>query len=173
MAVTYKKIASVTVGSGGAASIEFTTIDQGYTDLLLKISGRTAAAQGVAELQFNSSTSNLSSRILYATGAIAGSASYASVIRAGYINGTDFTANTPSNNDIYIPNYAGSTNKSVSIDSVTENNGTDAYSMLSAGLWSNTAAITSIKIIVLNNANGVASTFAQHTTATLYGISNS
>jgi hypothetical protein len=34
MATTYEIIASVTVGSGGAANIEFTSIPATYTDLV-------------------------------------------------------------------------------------------------------------------------------------------
>jgi len=37
MANTLKKIQTVTVGSGGAASIEFTSIPQTYTDLKLVV----------------------------------------------------------------------------------------------------------------------------------------
>jgi hypothetical protein len=170
MAFTYSKLAESTVGAGGSSTITFNNIPQNYTDLIIKISGRTAAAQGVAQLSFNGTTNNLSSRIIYGIGSSAGSASYASVIRAGYIVGTDYTASTFSNNEIYIPNYSGSTSKSISIDSVTENNATEAYSSLNAGLWSNVTGITSLTLTVLNNSNGVASTFVQHSTATLYGI---
>ena len=40
MAVTHNLISTITVGSGGAASIDFTSIPQTYTDLLVKISLR-------------------------------------------------------------------------------------------------------------------------------------
>jgi len=46
------------------------------------------------------------------------------------------TANTFSNSQIYIPNYAGSNYKSVSIDQVMENNSGTAYSVFIAGLYS-------------------------------------
>ena len=171
MAFTYSKLAETTVGAGGTSAITFNNIPQNYTDLIIKISGRTAAAQGVAQLSFNGTTNNLSSRIIYGIGSSGnGSATYASAIRAGYIVGTDYTASTFSNNEIYIPNYSGSASKSISIDSVTENNAAEAYSSLNAGLWSNVTGITSLTLTVLNNANGVASTFTQHSTATLYGI---
>jgi hypothetical protein len=167
------KLASTTVGVTAQSSISFTNIPQGYTDLVIKVSGRTAAAQGVAELSFNSVTTNLSSRIIFAIGSgSAGSASYASQIRAGYIIGTDYTTSTFSNNEIYIANYSSNTFKSISIDSVTETNATEAYSSLNAGLWSNPSPITSLTFTVLNNNNGVASTFTQHSTFTLYGIKN-
>ena len=37
MANTYVAIATVTVGSGGAASIDFTSIPATYTDLVVKL----------------------------------------------------------------------------------------------------------------------------------------
>jgi hypothetical protein len=40
MATTFIKIASVTVGSGGAASMDFTSIPSTYTDLVIKVSTR-------------------------------------------------------------------------------------------------------------------------------------
>jgi hypothetical protein len=40
MALTYTAIKTVTVGSGGAANIDFTSIPQTYTDLVLKVSAR-------------------------------------------------------------------------------------------------------------------------------------
>jgi hypothetical protein len=38
MATTYEAIATVEVGSGGAADIEFTSIPATYTDLVVKVS---------------------------------------------------------------------------------------------------------------------------------------
>jgi hypothetical protein len=40
MATTYDLISSVTVGSGGAANIEFTSIPATYTDLVVLFSGQ-------------------------------------------------------------------------------------------------------------------------------------
>jgi hypothetical protein len=170
---TMTKLASTTVGVTAQSSISFTNIPQGYTDLVIKVSGRTAAAQGVSELSFNSVTTNLSSRIIYGIGSGSpGSASYASALRAGYIVGTDYTASVFSNNEIYISNYSSNTFKSVTVDSVGENNATEAYSSLNSGLWSNPSPITSLTFTVLNNGTGAASTFTQHSTFTLYGIKN-
>jgi len=69
--------------------------------------------------------------------------------------------------EIYIPNYAGSTNKSFSSETNQENNATAAFARLLAGLWSQTAAITDIEITP-NTGNWV-----QYSTAVLYGISKS
>jgi hypothetical protein len=85
----------------------------------------------------------------------------------GDINGNTSTSNTFGNGSIYIPNYAGSNNKSVSTDVVVENNATESSQYLLAGLWSDTSAITTIRLYSRNSHN-----FLQYSTAYLYGISN-
>ena len=163
-----KVIGKVTVGAGGQAAIEFTNIPATYTDLVVKLSGRsTSDSDQRIEIQFNNSSSNLSQRRLYGEGTNVSSDAPAGAIQPTAIPESDYTANTFGNFEMYIPNYAGSNNKSVSIDAVTENNATTAYQMMVAGLWSNSAAITSIKLIPLSSGN-----FTQYSTAYLYGISN-
>jgi hypothetical protein len=83
----------------------------------------------------------------------------------GSNNPAGATANTFSNADIYIPNYTSSNAKSVSVDGVTENNATEASATLTAGLSTDTAAITSITVIALSSG-----TIATNSTFTLYGI---
>ena len=156
-------ISTVTVGSGGVSSISFTGIPQTYTDLAIKVSFRNTADNANWQLSFNGVTTNLSDRAVGGNGAAANSYSDATLIY-GFICRSTNTANTFSNSDIYIPNYAGSVYKSISMDSVTENNATTAFAYLTAGLWSNTSAITSV---VMTPTSG---TFAQYSTATLYGI---
>jgi hypothetical protein len=168
MASTYRKIDSVTVGAGGASSIDFTNIPATYTDLVVKLSARYNDASVLGRFRFNNDTgSNYSNLRLYGTGSSAASNSD-SAQTSSYVFGlndaSNYTANTFSNAEFYIPNYAGSAYKSISIDAVSENNATEAYSNLQAGLWSSTSAITSIKIY---QDSGL---FVQYTTATLYGV---
>lgn len=166
---TYNLISTVTVGSGGAASIEFTSIPQTYTDLLLLYSGRSTRAEGGDDLyiRFNGLSTNLSSRALYGTGSAAASFSDASVAYVGYFTGDTATASVFSSGSIYIPNYTSSVAKSISGDAVSENNGTAATQLFGAGLWNATAAITQINIYALNG------NWKQHSSASLYGIKNS
>jgi hypothetical protein len=169
MATTYKAIATVTVGSGGASSISFTSIPATYTDLLLKISAR-GTSSGTFEnyiLAVNGSQTGLSGRHLYGTGSAAGSATYPSGDGSIFSVPNNATANTFGNAEIYIPNYAGSNNKSMSIDNVSENNATAGQQNLQAELWSNTNAITSLTLTMSSSAN-----YVQYSTATLYGIKN-
>ncbi len=167
---TFIKIASVTVGAGGAGSIAFTSIPSTYTDLCINFSIRTdTSTSGNGQflgVSFNSSTANFSRLWLFGTGSTTGSVAVSDQYM-GYINPSNYTANTFGNGSMYIPNYAGSTFKSMSVDTVVENNGTDANMALVAGLRSNTAAITAISLIPL------AGNIVQYSTATLYGIKNS
>jgi hypothetical protein len=167
MANTFVKIATVTVGAGGTSSIDFTSIPSTYTDLSIVCSlrGNQNANNAFTNIGFNSSTSNFSTRFLQGNGSVTGTG--AGVRGIGYLSNTYFTANSFDSTNVYIPNYAGSTNKSFSADSVVENNATEAWTFFVAGLWSNTAAITSIQITPNTG------TFVQYSTATLYGIKNS
>jgi hypothetical protein len=171
MANTYTLISSVTVGSGGAADIEFTSIPATYTDLLVKYSIRDNNAQvyTAMTIQFNNSGGTAYSyRMLEGSGSSTRSTNQSSLDKTYGVftaNGANATANTFSNGEFYIPNYAGSTHKSISWDAVTENNGTEAYATLNASLWANTSAITSVKL-------ACSGTIQEYSTAYLYGISN-
>jgi hypothetical protein len=167
MADTFVKIATVTVtAGGGSASMDFTSIPATYTDLCLKISSRNTANNNYGTITFNSSSSSFTRRILYGTGSSVASETPNSA-ESLTITPSGATASTFGNYEMYLPNYAGSNNKSFSVDAVTENNGTVAYAMFHAGLWSNSAAITSFSI------SAAGGNLAQYSTATLYGIKNS
>ena len=166
---TFTKIASVSVGLLGAATIDFTSIPSTYTDLCLKISARgstTIALSGhFYGITLNNTSANRTQRFLQGDGSSASSGSSSSF--TSYMDPSDYTSNTFANNEIYIPNYAGSANKSMSLDVVTENNATTSFTAFYAQLWSDSAAINRITL----TAN--AGTFVQYSTATLYGIKNS
>lgn len=169
MATTYTLISSVTVGSGGAANIEFTSIPATYTDLLVRLSARLTTSPESSPwssvyISLNNSSSNFTYRLLYGSGSSA--ASQTGTNQIVWVNSSGATANSFGNADIYISNYAGSNNKSISSDFATENNATAALAGLNATLWSDSAAITSFKIAP---ASG---NIAEHSTAYLYGISN-
>jgi hypothetical protein len=158
-------IESKTLGTA-AASIEFTSIPQDGTDLVFLISARsdatTASGGGSGVLRPNGSSSNLSSRRLQGTGSATSSTTSTTVIYR--IDPSDYTASTFGNSSIYFPNYAGSTAKSFSVDAVNENNATEAVQQIVAGLWDNTAAITSMTFLP-NSGN-----FVSGTTISLYKI---
>ncbi len=165
--MTMTLVETITVGSGGAASIEFTSIPQDGTDLVVVLSLRSTRSGAVDDvsIRFNNTTTGQSGRTL------SGSASVGSYVDSSL----DFsisppaataTANTFGNATIYLTNYTASTNKSMSIDSVSENNATSASKKITAGVWANSAAITSVKFQV--NEPGV--NIVENSTVSLYKI---
>jgi hypothetical protein len=163
--MTYTLIAHTEVGSGGAANITFTSIPATFTDLVIVFSNRSTAAQGVGgaagQIQFNTYATDPTSRALRGQG----SGSPASFTFPQFVtNASDSTSSTFGNASIYITNYASSAAKSISIDSVSENNATFAEQQINAMLWSVTSAITSIRLITFSG------NLAEFTSATLYGI---
>jgi hypothetical protein len=160
-----KLIESKTLASA-AAQIEFTAIPSTFTDLIILCSLRSTSTGDYVNINlgFNSNTANFTARWLYGLGS-GGTGSASSIVRyAGEVNSANDTANTFSNSSIYIPNYTGSTNKSFGTDSVRETNAAANAMAISAGLWSNTASITSVQL----DASG--GNFVVGSTISLYGV---
>jgi hypothetical protein len=165
MALQLFKIADSLVESP-VTSFTFSNIPSGYTDLVVKVSPRGTVAEDGMGIRFNSdSGSNYTFRVVVGQGSAASSFSgTSSYLPIGRQSGSTDTVNTFGNNEFYIPNYTLSNQKSVSVDAVMENNATVARAQLAAGLWSGTAAITSVTVLPGSGS------FATSTTATLYGI---
>ena len=167
---TFVLIEKYTVGAGGVSSVTLGsggTIPQTYTDLVVKCSVRGSTGSFPSlRIKANGATTNYSSRRLYGDGTSAASdtpTTPAYWVQAPITSASE-TANTFANSEYVIPNYTGSNYKSISFDSVAENNATATYTMLVAGLWSSTSAITSLDFF-LSSGN-----LAQYSTFYLYGI---
>jgi len=164
-------IEHIEVGSGGAASIELTSIPQTYTDLYVTLSLRSDYASTVGDdllIRVNGVTTSVySNRRLsgQGNGQSSDGLTNTNVPYAGYAGGASQTASTFGSTTLYFPNYSGSLAKSMSADGVSENNATNAFQVLSAWVTSETTAISSIEIEPYNGSN-----FVQYSSATLYGI---
>ena len=168
MPATYTLINS-NVLTTTAASVTFSAIPATYTDLVIRLSARCDAAIVNLKITFNGdNATNYSQTYVYGDGSSAASGNQSNTdnINPFGLNASTYTSNTFSNAEIYVPSYLVSQNKPVGFFGVTENNATSAYLMASAGLWRNTAAITSISIAP--NANN----FVSGSSFYLYGISN-
>ena len=177
MPSTYTLISS-NVLTSSAASVTFSAIPSTYTDLVLRCTTRLTSSTGGNNsfpflIGLNGSTGTATSET-----ALRGNGSVVAGIRntaygGSYFNyspAEDATANTFSNIEIYVPNYANSSYyKPYSGFSVTENNATTAFITADAALRSDTAAVTSI-ILAQNNA---IFTFNAGSSFYLYGIKNS
>lgn len=160
-------IASTTVGAGGTSTIEFTSIPGTYTDLVILLSARTTTTSDVPRFRMNNYVSEIyKGQTLYSNGATVtaftdGSNTFHNI---GTIPGTSWSANSFGNVLIQVPNYAGTSQaKTIRSMAISKDSGANIEQRLNGtGFASFTAAVTSVQIYSTN-------TFAQYTTAYLYG----
>jgi hypothetical protein len=145
------------------ASITFSSIPQTFTDLYLVFSVRVTTSDGGLRLRVNTSTSNLSVRLLYGTGSSATTATDTTYL--GSVPNSGTTASTFSNAGFYFPNYVGAVAKPFSGELVDENNATLGLQWATAGFYNSTTAITALELFSSAGGN-----FVQYSSATLYGI---
>lgn len=164
MATTVKLIAKNVLGSS-ASSVTFSSIPGTYTDLYIVASARSDRASFNGDaiyISLNSSTANFSARYLQAFGT--GVSSGTETRYAGNATASTAGANEFGSTEIYIPNYAGSTNKSISTFGVGAISSAPLMA-ITAILWSNTAAITSVSLVPSIGPN-----FVSGSSFFLYGI---
>jgi len=174
---SYESIATVTVGSGGAADVTFSSIPSTYTHLQIRTIGRSSnsANNGVSmRIQLNSDTGSNYSQHYLGTYQGAGSTTES----VGAANTSSIYIGTIPDNNIMADLYAGTiidildykdNNKYKTLRSLSGydfNGATSGYSYfnLQSGNWRNTNAITSIKLF------GAAGNFMQYSQFALYGI---
>ena len=163
------------IGSGGAASWTKSSIPSTYDHLMLNISARSTKATyvGNMKMQFNAdSGTNYSQTRLNASTATPNSSrgtSKTSIYWGLILTGANVTANTFGSVNVWIPNYANTSNyKQVMIDGTVENNSTtnNLWTLqLCAALWQSTSALNQITIADLDSTD-----FVQYSTFTLYGV---
>lgn len=163
-----ESIATITVGSGGASSIEFTSIPSTFAHLQIRGILRTTSAgesgSNVSmEINGNTSLSNYAWHVLRGDGAstlgygqtssnvigniaAAGGAASASIFGGFVIDLLDYTSTSKTK---VVRAFAGN-----------DRNGSGAV-VINSLLFNNTSAVTSIKILI---------DFAQHSTLGLYGV---
>ena len=161
------------VPSGGQQGITFDNIPQDGTDLCIMFSARSTTNTGTSDLlvmRFNDDSTTYATRTLQdVTGTVSSVSNPASVTNyasVGYMAQANWTNSSVfSNNSIYIPNYAGTTAKSISSDMVVLDSDADPrLAWIAASSWDGTTGITKIVFFPLSN------NFAQYTSATLYKI---
>lgn len=164
-----KKIDYYEVSAGsGQTSVTLSSIPQTYTDLLILVSSRAGSGGGGGLdffITFNGSSSGYSSRALLGTGStVASQTGGTSNIKIGqWVNAA--TVSIHCNTAIYIPDYAGSQDKSVSVNLVSENAATLAEQFIVAGEWANSQGISSITF-----DPELSYPLQQYSSFTIYGI---
>ena len=161
---TYVPIMTQTLGSA-AASVTFSSIPQGYTDLVFVIQAGSATAEDIG-MRFNSdSATNYSTTILAGGGSSASSGRTTNVTGITIDSNAYNTVNLNKNAIVHIQNYSNTTTyKTVLSRSSNASTGVDAI----VGLWRSTAAINSIYLYGFNSGYQ----FLSGSTFTLYGIAS-
>lgn len=162
---TYTPLATTTVGSGGASTIDFQNISSSYTDLYIQLSVFISSNDSVY-ISFNNNSSNYSGFFLEGNG---------STVSAGAMGDGRYiafpittTANAFASVGVYVPNYAGSATKTFSTDSSMPANVSTAYLDLNTNIWSNTASINRVTFSISTGGR----VFQQYSTVTIFGIKN-
>jgi hypothetical protein len=170
-ATSYESIATVTVGSGGASSIDFTSIPNTYEHLQIRAFARGNTNDNIDDIawRFNSDSS-----VNYAAHYIIGNGSSAF---AGAATGLNYAVWMRVANNLSPSNTFGigildildykNTNKykvGRSLSGV-DNNNTTGQIMYTSSVWFSTSAITSITLLSTNS-----SSFRQYSSFALYGI---
>lgn len=171
---SFESIATVTVGSGGASSIDFTSIPAGYSHLQVRYScqdNRGTFNDSLMNIRFNSDSGN-NYAWHYVRGN--GSATEATATTSTAQIQVATTATAATNNFLGgvldVLDYANTNKyKTARILSGFDNNNTGSGSLgliyLYSGLWQNTNAITSISF-----ASSLGTSFNQYSHFALYGI---
>ena len=167
----YDALATVTVPSGGLASITFAGIPTGYKHLQLRWIAKTdrADTDDVVFMQFNSDTAaNYSWHFLRGNGSVAlasASASASNVAVQYGATGNSGATNIFAGAVVDILEYANTnTNKTVRSLQGMDLNGS-GWIYLQSGNWRSTSAVTSI---TLNRQYG--SNFTQYSSFALFGV---
>ena len=163
---------SSTILTGNQASITFSSINQTYKHLQIRMTGRTdrASDNDTLFIRFNNNTSGYRAHFLMGDGSTVTSADRGTGLTRIDIQGA-FTGNTSVASNfgaavIDILDYAN-TNKNTTVryfGGLHNTSGTNRYISLASGLWNNTAAVT--EILIDKNA----SNFVSGTRVSLYGI---
>jgi hypothetical protein len=156
----YQSISTVTVGSGGQATVTFSSIPATYTHLQLRVM---LPSSDEPRMRFNSdSTTSYSRHGIYGTGA-SSAATYGAANET--FDGISYISTSVNVMITDILDYANTNKyKTTRTLSGNEENGSGTVALRSA-LWRNTSAITTITLTQTNSAN-----FPQYSHFALYGI---
>lgn len=161
----YESIATVTVGSGGTSSITFSSIPSSYKHLQIRFTGGANTSSNYAQnawvrLNGDTGTNYARHNLIGYSGGVSG-ASVGSdtgqtfMLLAGGFNSGNWNSSTRGAGIIDILDYTD-TNKNTTVRALNGSESNDASTLvsvvaLSSGLWLNTAAITSITILVASS----------------------
>lgn len=161
----FESIQTVTVGSGGASFVEFTSIPATYTHLQVRFATISSGAASSCFTYINGDTTqaNYECHVLYGEGGgSSGAGSYPNSYLPQFLGGAKTTS--PGVYILDVLDYAN-TNKNKTLRALGgyDSNGS-GYISLDTLVWLNTSAITSLKFSPNSN------TWSEYAKVALYGI---
>lgn len=161
MANTYTLIEAKTLTSS-TATVDFTSIPQTYTDLLVKVSAKSnRTSYSDMLIRFNSDNTTYYNKRWWGDSGSTGHDQSEHTNFAGTNTGSYQFCNA----EYYIPDYTSARNKNWTVYTVSAlDHANQAFTTAGSGSWDGATAITSLQII--DNA----STFQADSTFYLYGI---
>jgi len=160
---TYTPIASQTLGSA-AASVTFSSIPQGYTDLILVCNIAQSSGNNSLRYRFNGDTgSNYSDTYLYGNGTSALSGRDTS-----QTSGTIYVTGSTTIEANYIVQFMNYSNATTYKTVLGRSNRASSEVAADVGLWRSTSAINSISLAM--GGSFPTNNFASGSTFSLYGI---
>lgn len=172
MAATFILLGSTELSSS-QASLTFSSIPATYTDLRVYYSVRDTntgnTGVGTCTLKFNSSSTNYTGILVNAyDGALAASIAASTTYIDTFCNGGGSEANTFAPIIVDIAGYSDTSyNKNLMIQNGVPNSAAVSYMGRHAHRWADNSAISTITLTAPSTYS-----FAQYSTAYLYGISN-
>ena len=165
----YDALATITVPSGGVASITFAAIPTGYKHLQLRVLARGTNASSSVDvlIRYNGSTSTYyRGHQLYGEGSSAFSSADSATASgyAAYVPGSTNTANVFGAAVIDVLDYTNTNKNKVSRSLTGYDSNTNGLVLLRSSLWQTTSAVNQIEFVCS------AGNFAQHSQFTLYGV---
>jgi len=160
---TYTPIATQTLGSA-AASVTFSSIPQGYTDLILVCNIAQSSGNNSLRYRFNGDTgSNYSDTYLTGNGTTAASGRDTS-----QTSGTSYVTGSTTIETSYILQFMNYSNSTTYKTVLSRSNRANSEVAADVGLWRSTSAINSISLAM--GGSFPTNNFATGSTFSLYGI---
>jgi len=164
--------------TSSATSVTFSNIPQNYTDLKVVVSARGTANNNerVSDISLRINNNSSASYTYRGLTGVPGTSSTSvfgfsgtSIFQYfGFGTSADAISNTFGSTEFYFTNYTSSTAKSISVDSVGENNSSTTLLRIITGRWSPSTQ-EAISTLAFSLDSG---SFVSGSTFTLYGISN-
>ena len=133
---TFTLVGSITVPTGGAATVAFTNIAQGGSDLYLEVSS--LGGGSLPLVQPNGDAANSISRFIQGVGVNVSTATATSI---AFTTGAGGAGTAPAVNVVYISNYTSITAKLISVDS-----GRNGSAGFTSGYYNSTTPLTSLTL---------------------------